>query len=123
MLNLTPESHLFGVLYYPEGQFVKPLAYTFPGGSNRFYIFKYTYMIWVSFDKCHIYRKATDEYGFKLQLLKATPQHIYTPYEGLNVASQKTRKLGVFGRKFEGSHSPFYCYFDTYGGNEILTFK
>ena len=32
----------------------------------------------------------------------------YTPYEGLNLANQMDGKLGVFGRKLEGSHSPFY---------------
>ena len=31
-------------------------------------------------------------------------------YEGLNLANQKRRQLGVFGRKLGGSHSPFYCY-------------
>ena len=36
----------------------------------------------------------------------------YTPYEGLNLANQKGRKLGVFGRKLEGSHSPVYWYFN-----------
>ena len=30
-----------------------------------------------------------------------------TPYEGLNLANQKSRKL-------EGSHSLFHCYFDKY---------
>ena len=40
--------------------------------------------------------------------------HVYTlyDYEGLNLANQKRRKLGVFGRKLEGNHFPFYCYFD-----------
>ena len=37
--------------------------------------------------------------------------NVYTPYVGLN---QKSRKLGVFGRKFEGSRFLFYCYFDKY---------
>ena len=36
----------------------------------------------------------------------------YTPYEGLNLANQRSRKLGVFGRKLKGSHFLFYCYFD-----------
>ena len=38
----------------------------------------------------------------------------YTPYEGLNLANEKSRKLGVFGRKLEGSHSRCYHYFDKY---------
>ena len=38
----------------------------------------------------------------------------YTPYEGLNLTNQNRRKLGVFGWKLQGSHSPFYCYFDRY---------
>ena len=38
----------------------------------------------------------------------------YTPYEGPSLANQKSRKLGVFGRKFEGSHTPFECYFNEY---------
>ena len=35
-------------------------------------------------------------------------------YKGLD---QKSRKLGVFGRKLEVNHSPIYCYFDEYQGN------
>ena len=31
-----------------------------------------------------------------------------TPGEGLNLAYQKSRKLGAFGWKLEGSHSLFY---------------
>ena len=38
----------------------------------------------------------------------------YTPYEGLNLANLKRRKLGVFDRKLEGSHYPFYCFSDKY---------
>ena len=36
------------------------------------------------------------------------------PYEGPNSANQINRKLGVFGRKLEGSHSQYYHYFDKY---------
>ena len=39
---------------------------------------------------------------------------LYTSYESLNMANQKNRKLGVFGRKLGGSHSLFYCYFDNH---------
>ena len=35
----------------------------------------------------------------------------YTPYEGVNMANQKSRKMGVFGRKLV---KQFYCYFDKY---------
>ena len=38
----------------------------------------------------------------------------YKPYEGLSSANPIGRKLGVFGRKLEGSHSMFYFYFDIY---------
>ena len=41
-------------------------------------------------------------------------QFVYTPYEGLYLTNQKSRKLGVFVRKLKGSHSPFYDYFDKY---------
>ena len=34
--------------------------------------------------------------------------HRYTPYEGPSLANHNSRKLGVFGRKLQGSHSPFY---------------
>ena len=37
-----------------------------------------------------------------------------TSYEGPILANQKSRKLGVFCRKLEGSHSQCYHYFDTY---------
>ena len=35
---------------------------------------------------------------------------VYTRYEGLNLTNQESRKLGVFGRKLEGSNSRFYCF-------------
>ena len=38
----------------------------------------------------------------------------YTPYEGSKVANQMSRKLRVFDRKLEGSHSLFCTYFDKY---------
>ena len=38
----------------------------------------------------------------------------YTPYEGPNLTNMNSRKLGVFNRKLEGSHSPFHCHFDKY---------
>ena len=44
----------------------------------------------------------------------------YTQHNGLNLANQKGRKLRVFDRKLEGSHSLFRCYFDK---NETITFK
>ena len=37
-----------------------------------------------------------------------------TPYEGLNLAIQISRKLGVFDRKLEGKHYTFHCYSDIY---------
>ena len=39
---------------------------------------------------------------------------MYTQYEGFNLANQKHRKLGVFGRKLGENHSPFYCFSDKY---------
>ena len=38
----------------------------------------------------------------------------YTPYEGLNLDNQISRKLGVFDRKLEGNHFIFHCYSDIY---------
>ena len=38
--------------------------------------------------------------------------HDYTPYEGLNLANQISRKFGVFDRKLEGNHSIFHRYSD-----------
>ena len=43
-----------------------------------------------------------------------SPWLLYTPYEGLNLANQKSRKLEVFGHKLEGIHVAFYWYFDKY---------
>ena len=37
-----------------------------------------------------------------------------TPYEGPSPANSNSRKLKVLGQKWEGIHSLFYCYFDTY---------
>ena len=34
--------------------------------------------------------------------------------DGPNLTIQKSRTLGVFDRKLEGSHSPLYYYFDNY---------
>ena len=39
---------------------------------------------------------------------------LYTPNEGLDIANLINRKLGVFDRKLDGSHSILYCYFDIY---------
>ena len=39
-------------------------------------------------------------------------QAAYTQYEGLNLANQMSRKVGVFDRKLEKNHSIFYCYCD-----------
>ena len=41
-------------------------------------------------------------------------QSAHTPYEGLCLANQINRKLGVFDRKLEGSHCTFYCYSSIY---------
>ena len=38
----------------------------------------------------------------------------YTLYEGLDLANQMSRKLEVFGRKLEGSLSPFHCFSNEY---------
>ena len=38
----------------------------------------------------------------------------YTHYEGLYLADQKSRKLGVLGLKLEGRLSPNHCYIDTF---------
>ena len=38
----------------------------------------------------------------------------YTPYEGLNLANQKNRKLEVFYRKLEENYYIFDCYFHRY---------
>ena len=42
---------------------------------------------------------------------------LYTPYKGLNLANQKGRKSGVFGRQLDGSHSLFYCYFEKWNND------
>ena len=47
----------------------------------------------------------------------------YTPYEGSNLASQMSRKLEVFDRKLEGSHSLFCTYFDKYWRRRIISIK
>ena len=49
-----------------------------------------------------------------------TPKTVYTPYEGLNLANQKNRKLEVYGRKLEESHSSWYCYFYEYTRKENM---
>ena len=56
----------------------------------------------------------------KRALVKAS--HIYTPHEGLNWANQKSRKLGVFGRKLVGIHSSFIVILTNIGENEILMY-
>ena len=45
----------------------------------------------------------------------------YTPYEGVNLANQNCRKLGILDRKLEGSHSPFYRNFDKYSIRQNAT--
>ena len=46
--------------------------------------------------------------------INVTPKYYDYDYDGLNLASQKGWKLGVFGWKLEGSNSSFHCYFDRY---------
>ena len=47
----------------------------------------------------------------------------YTPYEGLNIANQKTRKLGVFGRKLR-ENPPHFIIISMYiPENETNIFK
>ena len=40
--------------------------------------------------------------------------YVYMPYEGRNLSNQKSRKLGVYGRKLVRNHTLFYFYFDKY---------
>ena len=42
--------------------------------------------------------------------------------EGLDLANQKSQKVGVFGRKLEASHSIASYYFDNTRGNETIMF-
>ena len=47
-----------------------------------------------------------------------------TPYESPNLADQKNRKLGEFGRKLVGNHFLFNCYFEyIIRKNERVMFK
>ena len=59
-----------------------------------------------------------DSFGYGAKLTSEPPEYtvkftggylattcIYTPYEGPNSSTQNGRKLGVFGRKLEESHS------------------
>ena len=49
------------------------------------------------------------------RLHQCTPRTLYPPYkpyEGLSFTNQISRKLGVFDRKLEGSHSIKYYHFD-----------
>ena len=54
--------------------------------------------------------RSSDRHGMK----NTTHQVYYTPYEGLNLDNQISRKLGVFDRKLEGNHFIFHCYSDIY---------
>ena len=38
----------------------------------------------------------------------------YTPYEGLNLANQMSRKLGVYSPEVRWKPFPTLCYFDKY---------
>ena len=48
---------------------------------------------------------------------------MYTPYEGLNLANQISRKFGVFELKLEGNHSLQYCYFEKKNETMILAYS
>ena len=56
--------------------------------------------------------------GLLVRFIPAVPEVPlwYTPHEGPSSASRNSWKLAVSGRKLEGSHIPFYCYFDEYKG-------
>ena len=46
------------------------------------------------------------------------------PYDGPSLANQKSRKLGVFDRKLEGSYLLFLCHLlIDIKGNETITCK
>ena len=47
----------------------------------------------------------------------------YTPYEGLNLANQISRKLGIFDRKLDENHSIFHCYSDIYIRNKVVILR
>ena len=46
--------------------------------------------------------------GLDVQIMAHDHEHQYTPYEGPSLADQNSRKLGVFNRKLEGSHSIYH---------------
>ena len=48
---------------------------------------------------------------------------VYTPYEGLSLANQISRKLGIFERKLEGNHSIFHCYSDKQYSQNLAFFQ
>ena len=49
-------------------------------------------------------------------MLKTECIREYTRYEGLSLANQNNRKLGVFDRKLEERHYLVHCYFEKYQG-------
>ena len=64
-----------------------------------------------AFMKCFFFFLGGDGFcriGNILQIL------CYTPYEGLILANQNSRKLGVFDRKLLASYVYCSCYFDKY---------
>ena len=58
-----------------------------------------------------------------LSQLLGFPRSSYKVYEGLSLPNQNGRKLGVFGRKLEGSHYLFIVIVLHITGNETIMFK
>ena len=56
------------------------------------------------------------------EAISRTPHGGYTPYEGLNLANRKNRKLEVFGRKLQENYSEFYIFINI-SENESMILK
>ena len=52
--------------------------------------------------------------GFEVSCSLIWHRALYTQYEGLNLANEKSRTLEIFDRKLEGNHYLFYSYFNNY---------
>ena len=55
-----------------------------------------------------LYYYELSQKGDPVPWVRSTHVLVRNHYQGLNLARQKSWKLGVFGFKLEGSHSPFY---------------
>ena len=82
-----------------------------PANEKSFYILGGRWGLEEGISGFRAVRSRVSKGGWLADIGYSTTMTCYTPYESPNLANQKRRKLGVFGRKLEESNYPFIDFF------------